>query len=79
MEVHYTDVPHRIRIPVAREARHIANLLREGDPPIWVNDATGQSLVLDLRNLTFDRGCPGSRADSVGDELKGHSDCNFKP
>ena len=30
----------------------IANLLREGDPPIWVNDAGGRTLTLDLRNLT---------------------------
>jgi D-glucosaminate-6-phosphate ammonia-lyase len=53
LEVHPTDAPHRIRISVTREARHIANLLREGDPPIWVNDATGRSLLLDLRNLTL--------------------------
>jgi hypothetical protein len=53
LEVQPTDAPHRIRIPVTREARHIANLLREGDPPIWVNDATGRTLVLDLRNLTL--------------------------
>ena len=53
LEVHHPDAPHRIRIPVTREARHIANLLREGDPPIWVNDATGRTLVLDLRNLTL--------------------------
>ncbi len=53
LEVHQTDAPHRIRIVVTREARHIANLLREGDPPIWVNDATGRTLVLDLRNLTL--------------------------
>jgi L-seryl-tRNA(Ser) seleniumtransferase len=53
LEVHPTDAPHRIRITVTREARHIANLLREGDPPIWVNDATGRTLVLDLRNITL--------------------------
>jgi L-seryl-tRNA(Ser) seleniumtransferase len=53
LEIHPTDAPHRIRIPVTREARHIANLLREGDPPIWVNDATGRTLVLDLRNITL--------------------------
>jgi uncharacterized pyridoxal phosphate-dependent enzyme len=53
MEIHHTGAPHRIRIPVTREARQIANLLREGDPPIWVNDATGRALVLDLRNLTL--------------------------
>jgi L-seryl-tRNA(Ser) seleniumtransferase len=53
LEVQPGDAPHRIRIPVTREARHIANLLREGDPPIWVNDATGRTLVLDLRNITL--------------------------
>jgi L-seryl-tRNA(Ser) seleniumtransferase len=53
LEVHHTEAPHRIRIPVPRDARHIANLLREGDPPIWLNDATGRNLVLDLRNLTL--------------------------
>jgi len=53
MEVQPGDAPHRIRISVTREARHIANLLREGDPPIWVNDATDRTLVLDLRNITL--------------------------
>jgi uncharacterized pyridoxal phosphate-dependent enzyme len=54
LTVHHTDAPHRIRICVTREARQIANLLREGDPAIWVNDATGRTLVLDLRNVTLD-------------------------
>jgi uncharacterized pyridoxal phosphate-dependent enzyme len=53
LEVHRTDTPHRIGIPVTREARDIANLLREGDPPIWLNDASGRTIVLDLRNLTL--------------------------
>lgn len=53
LEVQPTGVHHRIRIPVTREARDIANLLREGDPPIWLNDANGRTLVLDLRNLTL--------------------------
>jgi uncharacterized pyridoxal phosphate-dependent enzyme len=53
LEVHHTDVHHRIRIPVPREARHIANLLREGDPPIWVNDAVDRTLVVDIRNLNL--------------------------
>src|SRR6266851_2338829 len=53
LEVHETGVPHRVRIAVAREARDVANLLREGDPAIWVNDATGRNLILDLRNLTL--------------------------
>ena len=53
LEVQHTDAPHRIRIPVTREARHIANLLREGDPAIWLNDATGRTLTLDLRNLSL--------------------------
>jgi hypothetical protein len=46
------DKPYRIRIQTTREARQIANLLREGDPPIWVNDAAGRTLALDLRNLS---------------------------
>jgi len=53
LEVHPTDAPHRILIPVIREARHIANLLRECDPAIWLNDAAGRTLTLDLRNLTL--------------------------
>ena len=51
LEVQPTDRPHRVRISVTREARQIANLLREGDPPIWLNEAAGHTLVLDLRNL----------------------------
>jgi uncharacterized pyridoxal phosphate-dependent enzyme len=52
LEVHPTSTPHRFRIQVSREAREIANLLREGDPPIWINSATDRTLVLDIRNLT---------------------------
>jgi L-seryl-tRNA(Ser) seleniumtransferase len=52
LDVQPTDKPHRVRIQVGREARQIANLLREGDPPIWVNEAAGRTLTLDLRNLT---------------------------
>jgi L-seryl-tRNA(Ser) seleniumtransferase len=52
LEVQPADKPHRVRIQVSREARQIANLLREADPPIWLNDAAGRTLVLDLRYLT---------------------------
>ena len=52
LDVQPADKPYRVRIQVGREARQIANLLREGDPPIWVNDAGGRTLTLDLRNLT---------------------------
>jgi D-glucosaminate-6-phosphate ammonia-lyase len=52
LEVQPTASSHRVRITAPREARQIANLLREGDPPIWVNGASGNTLVLDLRNLT---------------------------
>jgi uncharacterized pyridoxal phosphate-dependent enzyme len=52
LAVQATSTPHRVRIQVTREARQIANLLREGDPPIWINSATDRTLVLDLRNLT---------------------------
>jgi uncharacterized pyridoxal phosphate-dependent enzyme len=52
LEIHPTSTPHRVRIHVNREARQIANLLREADPPIWINSATDRALVLDLRNLT---------------------------
>ena len=49
--VHATAKPHRVKVEVTRDARHVANLLREGDPAIWVNDAAGRMLVLDLRAL----------------------------
>jgi hypothetical protein len=52
LEVHPASTPHRVHIRVKREARQIANLLREGDPPIWVNAAADRTLTLDLRNLT---------------------------
>ncbi len=49
LSVKETAKPHKIVIELTRDARKIANLLREGEPPIWVNDATGQLLALDLR------------------------------
>jgi uncharacterized pyridoxal phosphate-dependent enzyme len=52
LEVQASSTPHRVHIQVTREARQIANLLREGDPPIWVNAAADRTLTLDLRNLT---------------------------
>ena len=52
LDVRPAGQPHRVSIPIARDARQVANLLREGDPPIWVNDATGRTLILDLRNLS---------------------------
>ena len=52
LDVRPAGQPHRVGIQTSRDARQIANLLREGDPPIWVNDAIGSVLTLDLRNLT---------------------------
>src|SRR5262249_46818607 len=52
LKVTATSAAHRVRIQVSSEARRIANLLREGDPPIWINAAADRTLVLDLRNLT---------------------------
>jgi uncharacterized pyridoxal phosphate-dependent enzyme len=53
LEIHSAGAPHRIRIAVPREARSVANLLREGEPSIWVNDAIGHNITLDLRNVTL--------------------------
>jgi uncharacterized pyridoxal phosphate-dependent enzyme len=52
LDVRPAGQPHRVGIQVTRDARQVANLLREGDPPIWVNDATGRTLILDIRNLS---------------------------
>jgi uncharacterized pyridoxal phosphate-dependent enzyme len=52
LDVRPAGKPHRVSIQVTRDARQVANLLREGDPPIWVNDATGRALILDIRNLS---------------------------
>ena len=52
LDVRPAGQAHRVGIQIARDARPVANLLREGDPPIWVNDATGRTLILDIRNLT---------------------------
>lgn len=48
--------PHRVAIDISQipkcrdqSARRVANLLREGDPPVWVNGAHGSTVVLDLR------------------------------
>ncbi len=65
--VEATSTPHRVRIRVVREARQIANLLREGDPPIWINSADDRTLVLDLRNLTpADAKLVAGRIESAG-------------
>jgi D-glucosaminate-6-phosphate ammonia-lyase len=44
--------PHKVLIDVGMEACKMANLLREGMPSIWVNDAKGNTITLDLRSLT---------------------------
>lgn len=49
-----TRRPHRVAVDLAGPARRVANLLREGTPPIWVNGADGNTLVLDLRALSPD-------------------------
>ncbi|MGH9659698.1 MAG: aminotransferase class V-fold PLP-dependent enzyme [Bryobacteraceae bacterium] len=49
LAVHDTPSPHRIEIETGAPARHLANVLREGDPPVWVNAAHGTRLTLDLR------------------------------
>jgi len=51
LDVERSAKPYRVHIHVKREAREIANLLREGDPSIWVNSGAGGTLGLDLRNL----------------------------
>jgi L-seryl-tRNA(Ser) seleniumtransferase len=48
-----TASPHRIQIDTGEvEAREVANRLRENDPPVWVNEASGHRLTLDLRALS---------------------------
>ena len=42
---------HKLSIHVGAPARRVANLLREGAPAIWVNDAEGESIAIDLRYL----------------------------
>ena len=73
LEVHPTATAHRVRIQVTREARQIANLIREGDPAIWVNEASGRTLVLDLRNLT-----PADAA-QVADRIQSAASSNTMP
>jgi uncharacterized pyridoxal phosphate-dependent enzyme len=51
LPVRALDKPHKIAVDLDRPARPVANALREGDPPVWVNDAVGHSLILDLRAL----------------------------
>jgi L-seryl-tRNA(Ser) seleniumtransferase len=48
--------PHRVDLRIDTEmtgltAQALANVLREGTPPIWSRDALGDTLVLDLRRL----------------------------
>ncbi|MGH9721016.1 MAG: hypothetical protein ACRD8O_12445, partial [Bryobacteraceae bacterium] len=50
---------HRVAVDISQiapslNARQWANLLRESDPPIWVNDVSGGRLVLDLRALDIE-------------------------
>ena len=51
LPVEDTCVPHQIVLDLGRPARPVANLLREGDPPLWVHEAEGTRLTLDLRVL----------------------------
>lgn len=50
-----TAAPHRVAYdvrPSGLTAQQFANALREGDPPVWVNDATADDrIVIDLRAL----------------------------
>lgn len=54
LRVRPLPAPHRVAVDLDTPALRVANLLREGDPPVWVNDATGSTIVLDLRALTPD-------------------------
>ena len=54
LQVRETAWPHKIAIDLKSDARKTANLLREGDPAIWVNDADGQALILDLRAVRIE-------------------------
>ena len=54
LQVRETDRPYRVAIDLPGDARKTANLLREGEPAIWVNDASGQTLVLDLRAVRIE-------------------------
>jgi seryl-tRNA(Sec) selenium transferase len=45
---------HRAEVEVGSGARQLANVLREGKPPVWVADVRETSLVLDLRALGAD-------------------------
>jgi D-glucosaminate-6-phosphate ammonia-lyase len=45
--------PHRVEVRVeGRTAQSLANVLREGTPAIWVQDALGGTMVVDLRRLS---------------------------
>ena len=54
LQVRETDRPFRVAIDLPADARRVANLLREGEPAIWVNDAAGQTIVLDLRAVRIE-------------------------
>jgi D-glucosaminate-6-phosphate ammonia-lyase len=54
LQVRETDRPYRLAIDLPGDARKVANLLREGEPAIWVNDAAGRTLVLDLRAVRIE-------------------------
>lgn len=45
--------PHRVEVRVeGRTAQSLANVLREGTPAIWAQDALGGTMVVDLRRLS---------------------------
>ena len=62
LTVRTTDRTHRVAIDLPGDARKAANLLREGEPAIWVNDASGQTIVLDLRALRLEDATAIARA-----------------
>ena len=54
LQVRETIWPHKVAIDLNADARKTANLLREGQPAIWVNDAVGQTITLDLRAVRIE-------------------------
>lgn len=49
VSVERMEVPHRVKIATGQSALDVANRLREGKPGVWVHDAAGEALILDLR------------------------------
>ncbi|MBI1787052.1 MAG: hypothetical protein HYR60_05795 [Acidobacteria bacterium] len=68
LTVRATERPHRVAVDLDRPARPVANFLRERNPPIWVNDAVGNALILDLRALRLEDAEPLAAAISSAGE-----------